>query len=668
VILGIGAGAIIAALGIGLVLTYRSSGVINFAVGAVATYSAYVYSSLRTAGTYPIPPLPNPLAIAGGPSLPTSVRFGSSVAETPAIAMALATAALIGLLLHLLVFRPLRYAPVLGKIVAAIGVMIVLQSVVLLRFGAQARQVEAILPTTPVRAFGATVPADRFVLLGLVSVTTAVLWLVFKYTRFGIATRAAAENERSVTLLGFSADWQAGTNWVLACTLAGLVGILVVPITGLTPNLLTLLVIPALGAALLGGFSSFVIAAGAGVGFGMVESLLLIMQQRLAWMPKLDLVDALPFIVIALAMIMRGRALPSRGAVQTRNLPDAYASGMSFRAFIVLVLCVVAAAIFLPFDFRNGVTVSLIGAILCLSLVVVTGFVGQISLAQMALAGIAAFGIGSFVQNAGLPFALGFVLAVVAAVGFGLVVALPSLRTRGANLAIITLASAVAIQYLLFERTGWFGVSALGRKSVPPPEILGLYFGPSTRFPIGDSKIPQPGFGIFVVLVTAACCLVVTALRRSHLGERMLAVRANEHAAAAAGVNVRVIKLTAFGIAAGLAGAAGALRAVQLGTYSPGSFDVLASVSLLVVAYLGGISTVSGALVAGSLFTQGFWTVVTDRFTNFGTYQTYVLGLALLVTLVTVPEGLDAYHREVGRALKRRWRRPEPPAVVHEKP
>ena len=242
VLFGLGSGAIIAALAIGLVVAFRASGVINFGHGAIATYVTYVYVSLVGTGQYPVPPLPNPLAPIEGIAgieifdFPTFIDLGDSMGKFPALLIALATAAAVGLVAHFAIFRPLRYAPVLAKVIASVGIMLFLQAAVVLRFGARAKAAEPIFPNDPIDILGARVGQDRLWVLGTVIVITAVLWVVFRYTRFGIATRAGAENERFTTLLGFNADFQAGISWVMASVLAGLVGILVAPITGVTPT------------------------------------------------------------------------------------------------------------------------------------------------------------------------------------------------------------------------------------------------------------------------------------------------------------------------------------------------------------------------------------------------------------------------------------------------
>ena len=255
-ILGIGTGSIVAALALGLVVIYRSSGVINFGYGAMAAWIAYTFNSLQVDGDVPIPPLPNPVAPFEALfnieilDLPTHVSLGASLGFAPAAAVSIALAAILGLLAHLLVFRPLRFAPVLAKVVASIGIMLFLQAAIVLRFGSRPQVIDPVLPNDTVSWFGAVIPVDRYLLLGIVAMLTVGMMLLYRFTRFGLATRAAAENERFATLLGINADRQAGANWIIASILAGLMGILASPIIGLTPNQLTLLVIPALGAAL----------------------------------------------------------------------------------------------------------------------------------------------------------------------------------------------------------------------------------------------------------------------------------------------------------------------------------------------------------------------------------------------------------------------------------
>ena len=652
---GIGTGAIIAAMAIGLVAAYRASGVINFGHGAIATYVTYVYISLTDDGMYPIPPLPNPVAPIEGLfgieifDFPTMIDLGGAMGKLPAGIISLLTAALIGLIAHYGIFRPLRYAPVLAKVVASVGLMLFLQAAVVLRFGSRAKSADPTFPNEVVEFAGVRIPQDRFWVLATVLLITAALWALFKFTKFGVATRAAAENEQFATLLGFNADFQAGVSWVLASVLAGLFGILVAPITGVTPNLFTLLLILSLGAALLGRMSSFVVAAAAGIGLGIVDGQLFRIEFEWESLPDVGLRQALPFVVIAVAMMLRGESLPSRGALVEARLPEAFAPVITrwrLAGYALLASIAFALTVFAPFQYRSGMTNSMIGVILALSFVVLTGYVGQISLMQMALAGVAAFGVASFGTSGGLPLLIAMPLAIFAGICFGLVAALPSLRTRGASLAIVTLASGLAIQEIFFKQSGWFGLDRAAKETVPP-SILGFEFGPNSEFFFGDDKIPTAGFGIFVFMLTAVSCLAVMRLRRSRLGEQMLAVRVNERAAAAAGVNVAAIKLAAFGIASVFASLGGVLTAYKLGSFGFDSFSIFASLTALAFAYLGGISTVGGAITAGTLYAEGIGIVLSDEYVfDIGSYTAYVAGFFLIATAVYNNEGIDGFQRK----------------------
>ncbi len=683
-LLGLGTGALVAAIALAVVLTYRGSGVVNFASAATAMYAAYVFDGLRRDGTLFLPPLPNPLALVEGivhwagadgftvPHWPTEISLGSSMEFWPALVVTLAVSALMGALFHLLVFRPLRHAPPLAKVVASVGLLLVLQAVVVLRFGGTPRPVQPILDKTPVDLpRGTTIPQDQLVLAGLVIVLAVALWALFRFTRFGLATRAAAENEKGAVTLGFSPDFLAGTNWVLSTLLAGLLGVLVATVNGsIDPVTITLLIVPALGAALLGNFTSFGIAAAAGLGIAMSQNLIQYLSTKDWWPhsgtgPLPGVKESLPLLVIVVALFLRGRTLPTRGAIGTGRLPFApRPTGVPAKAGAAAVACF-AALLFLGPDWRLGVTNTLIGVIICLSLVVLTGFVGQISLAQMALAGIAGFTLSKLTTDFGVPFPFSPLIGAAVAVLFGLVAAIPALRVRGVNLAVVTLAAAVAIESFVFKNPSWSGGDQGAR--VPPPRFLGLEFGPNDSGSF-DGKLPNPWFSVFCLVVVVFLALLVVNLRRSATGRRMLAVRANERAAAAAGVSVTGTKLLAFGIAAFIAGLGGALSGYRFGSVTPLFFGSIASLTFLAFAYLGGISSVSGAVIGGCLVAGGIGFTALDQWFGVGPEYTLLLGgLGLVVTAVLNPEGISGAlgqltHR-VARWLPSR-RAAAPPATA----
>jgi branched-chain amino acid transport system permease protein len=617
-LLGLGAGAVYASLGLGLVLVHRVSGVVHVAHGAVAAYSAYVFVELRTAGDLVLP--------VG------RVDLGDEVPFALAFTLSLAVAAGVGLLAYGLVFRPLRGAPALAGLVASVGLMATVQALVVLRFGASGRPVPAILPSEPVQLFGADVPRDRLLLAAVVVLATMVLWAVYRFTRFGLASRAAADDTTGVALLGWSPDRLATTNWVVASVLAGAGGILVAPVTGLDPATTTLLVVPALAAALVGRLVSFGATVAAALALGMAQSLILLLQDNYEWVPRSGIREALPLVVIVAALSLGAGARLARAARpltgRGSRLPLV---GRPRRIALVATagtLMGVAAVFGLRGQDRMALVTSLIGALVCLSIVVLTGWSGQISLAQMAFAGVAGFTLSRLATGAGIPFPVAPVLAAMLAALAGLLVGLPALRARGVSLAVVTLAGAVVVEEVVFKSptlTGGFGGSR-----VPPPSLFGWRLEPAGA-----------AFGLLVLAVLATTAVGLARLRNSGAGRELLAVRANERAATAAGVDVTATRLRAFALSASLAGVAGALLGYQQGQLSFGSFGVFVSLAYLAVAYLGGIAGIGGALVGGLLVPNGLVFTLLDL----GRYQLLVSGLGLMVVTVLAPGGLTGWRK-----------------------
>ncbi len=615
-LLGLGGGAVYASLGLGLVLVHRVSGVVHVAHGAVAAYVAYVFVELRAAGDLVLP--------VG------RLHLGDEVPFAAAFGLALVVAAALGLLTYGLVFRPLRAAPALAGLVASVGLMATLQALIVLRFGPAGRPVPAVLPAGPLRLLGNDVPRDRLLLAALVVVAGVVLWAVYRFTRFGLASRAASDDTTGVALLGWSPDILAATNWVVASVLAGAGGILVAPVTGLDPVTTTLLVVPALAAALVGRLVSFGATVAAALALGMAQSVLLLAQDNVSWLPRSGIREALPLVVIVVALALGAGARLARGGGGGSRLPLA---GRPRRVGALAAVGTVAgtvAVLALSGQNRMALVTSLVGALVCLSIVVLTGWSGQISLAQMAFAGVAGFSLSRLATGAGVPFPVAPLLAALLAAVAGLLVGLPALRARGVSLAVVTLAGAVVVEEVVFKSptlTGGFGGSR-----VPAPALFGWRLDPS-----------GPAFGLAVLAVLVATAVGLARLRGSGAGRELLAVRANERAAAALGVNVSVTRLRAFALSAFLAGVAGALLGYQQGQLSYGSFGVFVSLAYLAVAYLGGIAGIAGALVGGLLVPNGLAFTLLDL----GRYQLLVSGIGLMVVTVLAPGGVTGW----------RWRR-----------
>jgi len=620
-LLGLGAGSLIAGIALGIVLQYRGSGIINIATGAIAMVGGYAFWSLKT-----------------------GVYWNWDAPTWAALVITLIVLLALGVVIEFLAFRPLRTGSPLAKLAASLGVLLVAQASVSLAFGIGSKPQPPVLPRGLVTVFGTSVPVDRLILPAIVLFATLVLWLLYKFTRFGLATRAASENEVGAMLLGFSPNALALANTLLATVVVGGLGILAASIVQLDSTSLPLQVVPALTAALFAGFTSFWIAALAGLAIGMLENILYYLQ-TFSWFPT-DHGVAMPgiqpllvFVLMVIALFLRGTSLPTRGELVERRLPMAPRTEHLWRTAGIFAAIAVVALIVLPYDFRQALITSLLATIMCLSLVVITGFVGQISIVQLALAGVSGFIVSHLAVDHGVGFPWAMLVGAIGATLMGLLIAVSALRVRGVSLAVVTLAGAVAIEQFVFLSTTWGGGSS--SSPVPEPKIFGLDLGPYGPFRGLDGKVPSPVFGFFVVAVTLLLGVFVANLRRSGLGQRMLAVRSNERAAAAAGVNVRNVKLAAFGISSFIAGIAGAMYGYNFSSVTVTRFSALTALSLIAFAYVGGITMVSGAIFAGLISVEALFPYALEKW--FGIAGNWALlfgGMALIVTLFQNPEGV----------------------------
>ncbi|CAO5165123.1 Branched-chain amino acid ABC-type transport system, permease component [Frankia sp. AiPs1] len=623
-LLGLGPGAVYAALGLGLVLTYRASGVINIAHGALAMYATYQYAELREVGDLVLP-------VVG---LPPRIHLTDTPTFGLALTVSLVMAALLSLAVYVLVFRPLRRAQPMMTVVAAVGLTIALQSVAVIQFGTDNRFLTPVLPQHPLHVFGATVSSDRLVLAGIVVVAAIGLWAVSRWTMFGLATRAVADDEETTALLGRRPGWIAAVNWMLGAVLAALAGILVAPISSLNPTSYSLLVVPALAAALLGGLSSFWLTVVGALAIGVAQSVLLPLQQDATWLNQPGMRDLIPMILVLVVAGRRGTLIPGRsaGTLVSAPLPVVMPSRRPLGGLVVGVAVGVVALFALSGAYRLGLERSLAAAVVCLSFVVLTGYVGQLSLAQMTLAGVAGFLLARLEGELGIPFPIAPIIATFAAAVAGLFLGVVSRRLRGVDLALITLVAGVAIQQAVFGNPLVTG--GLKGSLVPNPKLFGLDLG------LAGPGFPRARYGLLSLAVLAACGYGVARLRTARLGREMLAVRANERAASAAGIDVRRTKIIAFTLSAALAGLGGCLIGYGQGRLSFDSFGVTASLLFLAIAAVGGVTSVGGAVAAGLLAPNGLLFTALDRAFGLGEYQQVLCGLAVVVLAVLRPAGL----------------------------
>jgi branched-chain amino acid transport system permease protein len=633
ILLGLGAGAVIAGIAMAVVVTYSGSGIINLATGAIAMVAAYAFWALK------------------------SDYFGFTLATIPAIAVTIVVSVLVGVMSELLVFRPLRTSSPLAKLVASLGILLILQATVLLWFGSASKQIPSIFPKDIVDVFGASIPANRFWMAAIVVLIALVLTALYRWTRFGLATRAAAENEVYGMLAGLSPNRLSMANTVLASALAGAMGIVAAPLAQADSSTLVLFVVPALAAALFAGFTSLGIACVAGFGVGIGQSLMSYIS-TLSWFPT-DKGNPLPgvqalltFALLVLALSLRGARLPTRGELVEKRLPVAPRPQRLAGPAVVLAIVGVVLLVVLPFGYRQALMLSLVGVVVCLSLVVITGFVGQVSLAQVTLAGVSGFVVSHMFVKADIGFPWGPLAGSVAGVVVGLIVGVSALRVRGASLAVVTLAGVIAIEQFGFANSRW-GAGPSG-SPVGQPELFGVGIGGNASFRGLDGKLPSPVLGFVYLAAVIALCLLVANLRRAVLGQQMLAVRANERAAAAAGINVARVKITAYAISSFIAGTAGWMYAYNFGSVSAARFGILIALGFVAFAYIGGITMVSGAVIGGLVATEGLVPHFFQEILGIsGNWTLLVGGLILIVTLIQNPEGVAGTTYRKRQAAKR---------------
>lgn len=602
-ILGLGAGALIALSASGLVLVFRSSGVINFAHGAIGMIGSYAFYELAVSGTWPI---------------------------WPAVLASAMLSALLGLTTYLLTVVAPRGASALTQCIGTVAVMLTLQASASLEYGQNASSVEQFLPAgTTSLGSGVSVSHDRLTLLLIAVVLTALTTYVYRRTRFGLATSAVAENPRNLAALGWRVTALQATNWAIGGALAGLALTLTSPISGISTIGGTLIIVPTLAAALIGSLRSFPLTLLGGLAIGVVQA-----QLARDDLGVPGIVDAVPFAIIVLLLLTRGAALPLRSEIGAR-LPR-IGSGR-----LPLVPLLGGTGLLVGWLFTTtsselvlALTTTLLFAIPVLSLTLVLGYAGQLSLAQLTLAGVGALIAARLMADGGVGFLPAVLLAAALTVPVGLLVGIPSVRTRGISLAVATLGLAVAIQSLVFGNqdisNGTDGI--LVNPDGEPLSILGWEI---------DPLFTPERYALVALIGFVGCAVLIANLRRGRSGRRLIAVRSNERAAASLGIGVAGAKLWAFGIGAAIAGFGGALMALRFPAVLFDQFGVFNNISAIALAVFGGAGSVLGAVLGAAIAPAGLAEYLLEEMaTGWARYISLIGGMALLLTVIAFRDGV----------------------------
>jgi sulfate-transporting ATPase len=608
---------------LGIVVIYRSSRVLNLAHGAMAMFPAYVYYSLTKAG------LPGLLALL----------------------LAVAAGAGLGVLVEFVFVRRLRPQGATAQTVGTVAVTGLLIALVGKLYGTAAIQPPAIFPKGALKLGSSFV---RYADLGILAVGLGVAALTlafFKFTQFGLALRGAAQNRTAATIVGINPQVAASSAWGLGGGLAALAGVLLATATNLNPYTLSLEVLPAFVAALLGGLESLagaiIGAAIAGLAFGLVP--LMASWPVIGPVLRLSGSSQLVLTVLTLAVLaFRGNRIAGAdrddgGLTATAATGSAGYRRRRIRPSAVLVFALLAVWPFVaPFSALGSSLLALEYAVIAFSLVILTGWVGQISLAQATFVGVGSLVTAMIARSTGLGFPfdiiVGALVAGIAAVALGAV----ALRVRGLYLAVATLIFAWMGDAFLFT-SPYLGLGE-GSSTIPNQRIgrPGSY----VSFDLTDRRVL---FVVFLVIVmTTAVCL--SNLRDARTGRALSAIRGSEVAAASLGIDVVRYKLVAFAASGVLAGLGGGMLMVEQRTVVPSQFFYTVSLQFLAIAVVGGLASLGGAVAAGVLFaglTELFFRV--DALSG---WLDVVSALLLACVLLLYPTGLAGLLARVGRWLE----------------
>jgi branched-chain amino acid transport system permease protein len=441
------------------------------------------------------------------------------------------------------------------------------------------RQLPSLFAGHQVSIFGVVVTYYQLMVLAVSVAVAGLLRLLFTKTRVGMTMRAVVDDRDLAAMAGASPFRTAQLSWALGASLAALAGILIAPLEYLDQFNLTLLVINGYAAAVVGGLRSLPLTVVGAMLLGLLDA------YAVGYLPTKLLSDLQPVIPMALLfavlLILRPGRLQGGRIVggATPRIPSLLASVVAALAFFVLAVFVSGRL-----SAANLLTAGqgIVFGVIMLSLVLLTGFSGQVSLCQMTFAGFGAFFMGKTLGGGSI---LGLVAATAIPAAIGAVLAMAVLRLRGLYLALATLAFAYAMDSLFFNHfLGFGGILHVGR--VHPPGL------PTT----------QRGYFLLITAVFAAVAVGVLALRRGSFGRQLAAMSDSEAACASLGLNITGLKILAFTLAAAIAGLGGAFYGGWQHDVGPNDFQMLTSLILLLLIALGGINTVSGAFAAATFY------------------------------------------------------------------
>lgn len=612
-IFGLTAAAIYAVAASGLVLTYTTSGIFNFAHGAIAMFCAYVYWQLSSPAAWG---LPVPLAL-----VLTLVVF----------------APLLGLLMDRVLMRGLADAPPSIRLVVPIGLLVALIQLASIIWPPNEviTSLPEFFPGERVHIGDVAVTYHQLITVAVAVVVAVALRIILYRTRIGVAMRGVVDDRDLAALNGTNPRIVSSMAWALGCMLAGIAGILVAPILRLDQIQLTFLVINAYAAAMVGRLRSLPLTALGAVILGVAREAVRYYNSDLPSWLTVDTVPVIMLFVVLLAVPQPKAEMfgtrADRTVMPRPTMIEAYLAGLGLVIVAFIIPSLMTGAVF------SAVGAGLAVGVIALSLVPLTGIGGQISLAPFAFAGIGAMTM-HYVAPDGNPLGLLAVVAVCAVVG--VIVALPTLRLRGLYLALATMAFA-----LFCEKAVFTGATSF-RKN-PTFE----------RFRVGDVGVTSDhAYLVLMAVVFASIGVGITAMRRGTFGRRLQAMKDSPAGSATIGLNVAQVKVEVFALSAVISGIGGVLLAQWRMQAGPLQFTLLAGVvpalPLVLMAVVGGIAAVSGALLGAMLLVM--FPIIGDTYPLLKNLMIIAPGLAG-ISLAANPDGAVAQTiKQVNAALDRR--------------
>ncbi|MCW2796566.1 ABC transporter permease [Nocardioides sp.] len=605
-IFGLFSGAAYAIAASGLVLTYTTTRVFNIAHGAFGMVLSFVFWDF-------------------------SVRQGLPLWLSLVLVLGV-VAPLIGWFLQRFVVRGMGEGPVSVSLVVTVGLLVFCIGLATYVWPPEARSVPPFMPTSGIQLGDTYVTAHQIITILSSVVVAVLLYLLLTRTRIGTAMRASVDNPELLKLFGGRPDRVAALSWAIGISLAALSGILLVSVVGLDYYALTLLVVNAYAAAMLGRLKSLPLTFLGAMALGLLTSYSAGYLPPDGWLNDLRNVIAPLFLFLVIVAMPQAqlRVGQVKGIVSAPlpSLGKALGWGAALLIFTALLTGNLSTANLLL------VGTAATYAMVMLSLVLLTGYGGHVSLAQFTFAGVGALAYAKLDE----PNLYGLLVSALIAAGVGALVALPVLRLTGLYLALSTLAFAVLMDKLVFQADFAFGFN--GTLQARRLSIL------------GTSITSTGGYVLVMTVFLVLMSLFLLFLRRGVLGRVLIAMRDSPAACGTLGLDMRWFRVALFGLSAGMAGLAGGLFAGLRGTIGANDFQFFQSLPLLLLAVVFGVTSVTGATLGG--IGLMLLPVLQSNYPSLAGLMLVIIGFGA-VLLARDPNGLANLMFKIGRFLEARF-------------